>query len=72
MRTFDLRVRKRIEDRSPTPIPNLLILEVKCGEADYDAARHLVSSLPIPVDRCSKFVTASDPTHGPNAKNYDQ
>lgn len=65
LRTWDQRFRRRIARSAPTPLPRLLVIEAKCAEADYTAARQLLSRLTIPVDRCSKFVLASAPAHGP-------
>ncbi len=63
----DLRNRFILRADYPTPIPKLVIVEAKCGEADYDSARALLGRLPLQVDKCSKFVLASSPGEGPMA-----
>jgi len=67
LRAFDQRLRRRLSSRFPTATPRLLVIEAKCTVDAYDEARRLVSSLSIPVDRCSKFVLASDRVSGPHA-----
>jgi len=47
------------------PRSRVFVLELKCAPAHLDVAEDIVRRLPWPVDRCSKFVLASDPTHGP-------
>jgi hypothetical protein len=41
------------------------VLELKCAPAGLEDARAIVEQVPLRVDRCSKFVLASDPSHGP-------
>jgi hypothetical protein len=66
LETYDQRVRSVLSRSSASPSPRLLIVEVKCAPEAYEDARQIVRCLPIPVDRCSKFVLASDPSHGPH------
>lgn len=65
LRAWDQRGRVRLSSRFHTPIPRFLVVEMKCSAHDFDAAQDLARSLPIPVDKCSKFVTASMPDEGP-------
>jgi len=65
LRAVDLRGRWILGPENPSPIPRVLVIEAKCATQDYDAAQALLSRLPFFVDRCSKFVLASDPEHGP-------
>ncbi|QDU65346.1 VTC domain-containing protein [Engelhardtia mirabilis] len=65
LRAVDLRGRWILSSVDPTPIPRVLVIEAKCAPEDYQAAQSLLSRLPFFVDRCSKFVLASDPDHGP-------
>jgi len=67
---FDQRMRPTLSSFGATPTPRLLIIEVKCSVDAYEEARDITSRLPIPVDRCSKFVLASDPVHGPQASIF--
>ena len=62
----DLRHRRVLSRDNETSLPRLLVIEVKCGEKDYEHARAIVSRLPLFVDRCSKFVLASTLEHGPH------
>lgn len=63
----DQRPRARLSFAHPTPVPRLTVLELKCNPDDIDVARGIVDRLTLPIDRCSKFVLASDATHGPAA-----
>lgn len=67
LRTWDQRGRARLTNAplAETPNPRVFVLELKCAPADLEAAQAIAARLPWPVDRCSKFVLASDPTHGP-------
>jgi len=69
---YDLRARRTLTRMGPTPTPRLLILEAKCAAEDYAEARDITSRLSIPVDRCSKFVIAADPAHGPYASIFPE
>ena len=48
-----------------TPTPNVTIVECKASRAHFDVLRELLNTLPLVVDKCSKFVIASDPASGP-------
>jgi hypothetical protein len=61
----DQRLAFRLSRKLATPLPRLAVVEAKCAAADLDAAQELLSRLPLFVDRCSKFVLASDREHGP-------
>jgi hypothetical protein len=65
LKTWDLRGRYLLSSRFPTPVPDMLIIEVKCAARHHDLAQRLVSSLPLFMDKCSKFVTASIVGGGP-------
>lgn len=67
LRCADQRLRMHLSFRFPTPTARILVLEAKCAPEHYEAARALIGELPLVVDRCSKFVFASDPFHGPVA-----
>lgn len=62
---FDQRLVPRLSSARPTRLPRFLVVEIKCAPAALAAAQELANRLPLLVGRCSKFVLASDPTHGP-------
>jgi hypothetical protein len=64
LRTCDQRMRRRLSSRFPSPTPDVMIVEAKCAEADYDELKKLMSRFPMQIDRCSKFVYASSPNDG--------
>lgn len=61
----DQRAASRLSFARRSPLPRLCVVEAKCAPEDYEAAQALLSRLPLFVDRCSKFVLASDREHGP-------
>lgn len=65
IRSWDLRIAPSLRRRCPTPIANILVLEIKCSPEHLDRAQALVGRLPFPVGRSSKFVLASASSHGP-------
>jgi len=65
LKAFDQRGQLELSARFETPLPAMVVIEVKCAAAQYDAARQLINRLPFFVDKCSKFVTASMPEAGP-------
>ena len=64
--SWDLRYRPTLSCQIASHLPNILIIEAKCAEEHYDEAQSIVARLPVQVDRCSKFVLASDQQHGPH------
>ncbi|MBU0756100.1 MAG: VTC domain-containing protein [Planctomycetes bacterium] len=62
---FDQRGRIRLSARFKTPVPHLVVVEVKCASHHYDPARRLINRLPFFVDKCSKFVTTTLPDAAP-------
>ncbi len=65
LRTYDLRYRPAI-DRVAQAVPaRILVIEFKADADEYAALRKLVSKTSLRADRCSKFVLASAPGHGP-------
>ncbi len=67
---WDQRPRFRLGCSGASFLPRLLIVEAKCAKPHYQAAKELLESLPLVVDRCSKFVLASDSAHGPVASLF--
>lgn len=66
LRAVDLRPSFVLTSRFETRLPRLLVIEAKCTPEDYPAAQDVLARLPLFVDRCSKFVLASDHLHGPD------
>jgi hypothetical protein len=66
LRTWDQRLRLRLARTPPLLVPHVLVIELKAHPRDHELARQIVNRFPIPVDRCSKFVLASDPASGPH------
>jgi len=65
LRAYDQRLRARLSRGQPSPLPRILVIELKCAPEALDTARHIADRLALRMDRCSKFVLASDSTHGP-------
>ena len=65
IRCSDQRDRAVLSMRYTTPTPNMTIVECKAPQDRYDALRNLLNSMPLVVDKCSKFVIASDPPSAP-------
>lgn len=65
LRAFDQRDRIRLSSRWPTPTPEVVVIELKAKLADARLVEDLLQSVPVVVDKCSKFVLASAPEDGP-------
>jgi VTC domain len=65
VRCADQRNRATLSMRYTTPTPNMTIIECKAAQDRYDALRNLLNTLPLVIDKCSKFVIASDPPSAP-------
>lgn len=65
LKTWDQRFSSRLSRRWRTPTPDLMILECKVAPEDLHRAEGLLESLPVSVDKCSKFVIASSPGDAP-------
>jgi hypothetical protein len=68
---FDQRLRARLSGTRPTPVPRLLVIELKCAPEDLEHARGIVARLPVPVGRCSKFVLAAVSEGGPPPSRFE-
>lgn len=66
LRTCDLRHRRVLTARYASPLPDVTIVEAKCGEDAYREAKALLNQFPLVIDKCSKFVLASQPGGGPD------
>ncbi len=64
LRTWDQRNRPQLSSKFRAPTPDVMIVEAKCAEGDYDALKDLMDDFPMRIDRCSKFVYASSPNDG--------
>lgn len=65
LRAIDQRLGMRLDDRRSTPLPRLLVVELKAAIAHRDELERLVAALPLRPGKCSKFVMASDPAEAP-------
>jgi hypothetical protein len=64
---FDQRTGFLLQDRRATPLPRLLIIEVKGPDEERTALEQLLQEIGLHPGRCSKFVLASAPADGPAA-----
>lgn len=58
---FDLRFDFVLSDRRRTPLPRLLVIEIKAAAADREAIEAWLQHVGLPPGKCSKFVLASLP-----------
>lgn len=65
LRAWDQQGHFMIDRRVAVPLPHVLIVEAKCAPEHDEEAMALMQRLPLMVDKCSKFVMASSPRHGP-------
>ena len=65
VRSADQRNRAALSFDCPTPTPNVAIVECKVARHGYDALREFLNTMPLVIDKCSKFVIASDPAAAP-------
>jgi hypothetical protein len=65
LRACDQRHRAALTRKFETPLPQLLIVELKGAASCSQRLGELAGALPLLVDKCSKFVLASDPASGP-------
>jgi len=72
LRTADQRYRFDISMGCPSVVPRILVVEAKCSPEHYQRAEEMINSLPLVVDKCSKFVIASGPRHGPLVSMVDR
>lgn len=70
LRAYDQRGLLRLEDRRRTPLPDLMIVEIKADAQERDALERFVRELPLRPGKCSKFVMASMPSEGPMPAAY--
>lgn len=66
LKAFNQRHRFVLSCRYPSPMPEVIIVEAKCSPEDHGEVRAFLESFPLFVDKCSKFVMASDPQEGPS------
>jgi hypothetical protein len=62
---FDLRYDFMLGCTRPTPLPRILVVEVKAPGTDRSEVERLLQGLGLVAGRCSKFVLASSPAGGP-------
>ena len=62
---FEQRTGFVLQDLRPTPLPRLLIVEVKGPDAERAALEQVLQEIGLQPGRCSKFALASMPSEGP-------
>lgn len=67
LQACDLRDHWRIAWQRPSVLDRVLVVECKAAMSREAELREVVRDLRLKVDRCSKFVMASVPSHGPSA-----
>ena len=67
---FDQRTERILTCRRPTPLPKLLIVELKADERHRDAIERCLQGVALPPSKCSKFVMASSPDEAPIPSEY--
>jgi hypothetical protein len=67
---FDLRAAFVLTDAHPTPLPRILVLEIKAPTAEHREVEQLLQGIAMPAGKCSKFVLASAPEHGPLVSRF--
>lgn len=65
LRAFDQRHRFTLSSCWPSPMPEAIIVEAKCSPENHGEIRTFLDGFPLFVDKCSKFVMASDPHEAP-------
>jgi len=67
---FDQRYDFVLSCRRPTPLPQLLIVEVKADMSQRDAIEEWLQHVDLRPSKCSKFVVASSPGEAPMASRF--
>jgi hypothetical protein len=67
---FDQRHHARIQRGFRSPTARLMVVEWKAPQEHLDVLRRATSAFPLMVDKCSKFMLASDPDMGPAPSVY--
>jgi len=67
---FDQRAAIKLTCRWPTPLPKLLIVEIKAEDYDRDAIERCLQGVALSPSKCSKFVIASMPEEAPIVSEY--
>lgn len=62
---FDQRFEGVLGCRRPTPLPELLIVEVKAAASERDMIERWLQTVDLRPSKCSKFVLASSPRESP-------
>ncbi|MCP4290391.1 MAG: VTC domain-containing protein [bacterium] len=65
LKSWDQRGQWRLSNKYPSPMRQIIIVEVKCAVDHYKEAEAVVAKLPLMVGKSSKFVMASSPGEGP-------
>ncbi|GAB4158028.1 MAG: hypothetical protein Fur0037_25700 [Planctomycetota bacterium] len=70
LRAVDLRRSLLLSSSRPTPIPRILVVEVKADEQRRESIEHWLQYVDFPRGKCSKFVLASLPGEAPIASRF--
>lgn len=70
LRAFDQRSAFRLSDQRATPLPGLLIVEIKAPMAAQPAIERWLQHVDLRPGKCSKFVLASRPNELPVAQRF--
>ncbi len=65
LRSFDQRHRLHLGRSFATPNPAILVVECKAPASQRERLEEVIQHIPLLPDKCSKFVMASNPAHGP-------
>lgn len=71
LRAFDQRFAFRLSDRRRTPLPEILIVEIKAPLANQATIERWLQRVDLRPGKCSKFVLASRPDELPVAQRYE-
>lgn len=63
--TFDQRTERTLQCKRPTPLPKLLIVELKAEAEHREAIEEFLQGVGMAPSKCSKFVMASLPEEAP-------
>ncbi|MEO6595360.1 MAG: polyphosphate polymerase domain-containing protein [Planctomycetota bacterium] len=67
---FDQRFDFLLSCRKRTPLPPLLVVEIKAAAEQREAIERFLQGVDLPPSKCSKFVLASMPSEAPLASGH--
>ena len=72
LKTYDQRHRYVLSNAFASVTPDVTIVEAKCAKENHDEAKRILNRFPAPIDKCSKFVLASDPADAPGVAIFEE